>query len=197
MFYERLSNIFKMYDLQDLFPEISVDEFADFIIRQTRNGNKLISPYKFAFEQDITVKQCVKFFIYYCGENGIFDILYYFDCSRSGCIGTRIYIDNIDEAANEIIRCEECGKSYQYNTYKNFIKVLFKLKPGISIPKESISIERNDPNSTFEALRELPPHLKQESPSSSVSLDEGDRPEEGVDYTAFKNALNEIVNMRL
>ncbi|PAD69923.1 hypothetical protein CHH83_05820 [Bacillus sp. 7586-K] len=177
MYYEKLVSIYNSNDLQDLFPEISIDEFDQFIRSQVKKGNKFISPYKFALEQSITVNESVKFFIYFTGENQIFDILYYFDCSRPGCINNRIYLDSNDDLDEPII-CEECGKAYSYNSLKKYIKVLFKIKSELNVPTDFKKIEKKNPNSTYDALKELPPHLKFESPSSPVYLDEGD--EQGV-----------------
>ncbi|MFB5935534.1 hypothetical protein ACE8FZ_19935 [Peribacillus frigoritolerans] len=184
MYYERLKNIYKSRDLQKLFPDILISEFDMFIRKQLKDNNKYINPYKFSYQQNISINDTVKFFIYFTGNDGLFDLLYYFDCSNLACVDTRIYLNSDDP--DEIISCEECGKRYAPKTIQKYIKVLFKIKNFIIIPEQR-TIERKDPNSTFEAIGELPPNLKIESPSSlgesSQFIDEGDEASAAVDLS--------------
>lgn len=180
MYYQKLSRIYKEANLQDHFPKISIEKFDEFIRNQLRLGSKFISPYKFAHQQNLTVKDSVQFFIYFTGEDGLFEISTYFDCSSSACSSTRVYVDLND--MDEKVICDECGKSFPPTTFKNYIKVLFKLKDTVSIPKEVMRIEKKDSTSTFEALLELPPHLKLNSPSSIKEPVEGDTQELGRNF---------------
>ncbi|HFK1452264.1 hypothetical protein ACT7CY_13370 [Bacillus pacificus] len=193
MYYEKLTHIFKITDLQDLFPQISVDEFDQFIRSEQLKNGKYISPYKFALEQNITVNESVKFFMYFTGDQGIFDIVSYAECSRPSCFNNRIYFD-IDSIDDQIF-CEECGKIYSFDTIKRHIKILFRLKESIKIPDKVQRISRKDPSSTYEALRELPPHLKGESPSSlnnAPTGDEGDEMSVGVDLEMVLESAQEV-----
>jgi hypothetical protein len=189
MYYERLKNIYKSNDLNDLYPEISITEFDLFIRNQIKGNNKYVNPYKFSYEQNVSINTVVKFFIYFTGDDGLFDLITYFECSSPSCVDTRIFIDMDDP--DEIISCEECGKRYKLATLQKYIKVLFKIKMTISIPDPIKRIERKDPNSTFEALKELPPSLKIESPSSlderNQFIDEGDESNVAVDLPLVFN----------
>lgn len=177
-------DIFTTTDIEDIFPKISINTFDNFIRAQVMKKQRYISPYKFAYEHNITVNESVKFFMYFTGDDNLFEPIYYFECSRPSCYDSRIYLD-----INDLDRfiCDECGKKYKFETIQRYIKVLFKLSDSLDLPKESKKITKKDPNSTYEALKELPPHLKLESPSHSASqqsfTSEGDElnPEEGVD----------------
>ncbi|GGE81386.1 hypothetical protein [Priestia taiwanensis] len=182
MYYEKLTHIFKKMKLQEQFPNISLDEFDKFIRKQLVYNDKYISPYKFALEQSVTVNDSVKFFMYFTGDEGIFDIVSYAECSKPSCFNSRIYFDinNVDEQ----IFCEECGKIYSFDTIKRHIKILFKLKESITIPDKAQRISRRDPNSAYEALRELHPNLKKQSPpslSNAPTCDGGEKREAGID----------------
>lgn len=190
MYYKRLTDLYNTMDLRNLFPEITLDSFDDYLRSQVSDGNRYISPYKFAYKHNVTINSSVKFFLYYTGNTGIFDLIYYFECSRPSCIDTRIYFD-LNHTDN-VLTCEECGRVYNIRSIERYVKVLFKLKSIITLPIPMISEIRSDPNSTFDALMELPPHLKIISPSSpeiGVSLDEGEDIEidEGINIEILFN----------
>lgn len=177
MYYKRLNSIFRENDLHDLFPEVSVDYFDEFIRKQV-SKDLVLSPYKFALDKNISVNKSVKFFVFFTGDYGLLDCIYYFECSRPSCYNTRIYLEDYD--LDEAVRCDECGKSYKPNTFSRYIKVLFKLKTEIKIPNPRLYDEKIDPNSTYEALKGLPPSLKIDSLSPSADPVEGENNEQGV-----------------
>ncbi|WP_100406639.1 hypothetical protein [Bacillus solitudinis] len=195
MYYKKLEHIYRSQDIKSLFPKITIEKI-DLFIRKTDAFSTFISPYKFAMENGITINESVKLFMYLTYEDdGLFDTIFYFECSRSSCHSSRIYFSNIDE---DVLHCDECGKRYSLQTIRPYIKVLFKLKDDIDIPNEILTKKKSDPNSTYQALEGLPDHLKPESPSSltefSQAHDEGDD-SEGVDIDlVFKENINKKGN---
>ncbi|MFC4323665.1 hypothetical protein [Litchfieldia salsa] len=192
MYYKRLTDIFNKNNLQDLYPELSIRGVDLFLRAQVSKGNRFISPYQFALDKDISVVESVKFFMYITGDEGLLDVIYYFECSRTSCHDSRIYMT--EENINNL-QCEECGRPYDLQTVQKYIKVIFKLKDTISIPQDIKIMERIDPNSAYDALKDLPPHLKFESPSPSHKVvkatGEGDTPNDGIELqTVFEQNID-------
>ncbi|MBU9711041.1 hypothetical protein [Evansella tamaricis] len=186
MYYEKLESIFRKMKIEDLFSGVTIGSVDSFIRKTVKTGMIYHSPYKFALDNNITVNESVKLFMFLTGDDGLFDTLFYFECSRPSCHSSRVYFENINEMT---LVCDECETVYELKTIKPYIKVLFKLKDGIVIPNTSRSVQKHDPNSTLQALEGLPDHLKFESPSSlnrnlesRLNVDEGDNLK-GIDIT--------------
>ncbi|WP_167859217.1 hypothetical protein [Paenibacillus cymbidii] len=84
-------------------------------------------------------------------------------------------------SAEDTVTCQECEKEYVIHDILPFLKAYFKLKPHIELEPNNYPFTRSDSNSTYEAFKGLPDHLKQVSPSSSDDqsrniIDEGDFP---------------------
>lgn len=184
MFLRKLINIYHSSGCNALFPEYLVDQFETFLRQNNRQGKKFISPYKFALDQGIDVKDSIQFFMFFTKNDGILDISLYFDCSSHSCT-SRILVDNdiFDLDQDCELFCNECGADYDIETIAPYIKVYFQLKPDVVIPDTTEKLFSTDPNSTFEALRGLPNALKRDSPSSTTEgslSDEGEKASSAV-----------------
>ncbi|MED2010904.1 hypothetical protein P4V39_22815 [Brevibacillus borstelensis] len=180
MFLGKLIDIYHSSGCNSLFPEYMVEQFEIFIKQNVRQGKKFISPYKFALDQNIDVKDSIRFFMFYTKNDGVLDISLFFNCSKHSCTST-IFVNKeiLDEDQDYELCCVECGTEYDIETIAPFIKVYFQLKPDVIIPNTSEKLFNTDPNSTFEALRGLPSALKFNSPSSFTEQnlpDEGEQP---------------------
>ncbi|PUA37606.1 hypothetical protein C8Z91_19905 [Paenibacillus elgii] len=186
MFYERLENIYRESGCQEYFPSSLFQKFYDFLRVSYRNGRMYISPYKFALHNQLTVNEAIQFFMYFTVDNGIFDMVYFIDCTKSLC-SNRVYLDvngteSSDSQLDSFVTCEECEKEYEIKDIIEHVKAYFVLNTEIEEPEIQVKVSTLDPNSTFLALKRLPDHLKRKSPSSSSkterSFDEGDEPVE-------------------
>ncbi|ENQ3078688.1 hypothetical protein ACEOWG_001885 [Bacillus cereus] len=196
MFYEKLVNIYRESGCQEYFPSSLFEKFYDFLRTNYRNGRMYVSPYKFALQNRLTVNEAIQFFMFFTGENGIFDMVYFIDCTKSFCFN-RVYLDLNEADSSKVqldsfVTCEECEKEYEITNIIEHVKVYFVLNTEIEEPKIQVKISTSDPNSTFLALKGLPDHLKRKSPSSSSkivrSFDEGD---ESVEFNRLA-ALNQM-----
>lgn len=195
MYYKKLETIYKNMEISDTLPETSIENIDQFIRRSVFTNSTFVSPYKFAIQHNITVTESVKLFMHLAGDNGIFDVIFYFECSKINCFSNRIYFEDYDE---EYLQCDECLNKYKISTIRPYIKVLFKLKNDINIPKVVKHIKKVNRNSTLQALEGLPDHLKLVSPSSlNESTDEGDCPR-GIDIehaiSLNKDKYGKVIN---
>ncbi|HDR7446059.1 hypothetical protein ACS2QU_10800 [Bacillus cereus group sp. Bce005] len=143
-----------------------VNELYSFIKREVIDGYKYLNPYKFAHINQLSIPQTLKFFMYFC-EDGPLEIQLFFECSSANCVSERIFL-NQDLINEKIIPCDECGKHYDYEVIKHYIKAYFILKNEY----KNALIEQtftDDPNSTYNILNGMPDNLKAHSPSPSNS----------------------------
>ncbi|MCU4932822.1 hypothetical protein CON17_11795 [Bacillus thuringiensis] len=180
MLLTKLQNIYHNSNCSQEFRIDLVNELYSFIKSEVVEGFKYLNPYKFAHINQITMPETLKFFMYFC-ENGPLEIQLFFECSSSNCVSEKIFLDT--EAIDEgIITCEECGKDYDYEVVKHYIKAYFILKDEY----KSALIEpavTGDPNSVYNILNGMPDNLKGHSPSRSNSID-GLSPEENASTTS-------------
>jgi hypothetical protein len=174
-------------------------DFVAFIQNNIAKKQRLLSPYRFAIDYNISVRDTVKFFMFFSNNDGALTVKYFFECSNPSCISNRIFLEDDvlrqnQDTLNEPIICDECGRDYLLKTIIPFIKVYFQVKSELMVPSEQLDISRFDRNSTFEALEGLPDNLKVESPSSIINKvtthDEGD--EFAVDLQLLIDLNNEI-----
>ncbi|HFJ9270692.1 hypothetical protein ACTFO8_29090 [Bacillus cereus group sp. MYBK65-1] len=168
MLLTKLQNNYHNSNCSSEFDFTLVNELYSFIKREVVDGYKYLNPYKFAHFNQISIPQTLKFFMYFC-EDGPLEIQLFFECSSSNCIGERIFLDK-DQIEDGIIPCEECGKDYDYEVIKHYIKAYFILKNEykISLIEQTVN---DDPNSTYNILSGMPDNLKAFSPSPSDSDD--------------------------
>ncbi|MFP3374973.1 hypothetical protein SB767_00680 [Bacillus sp. SIMBA_069] len=150
------------------FNIVLVNELYSFIKREVIDGFKYLNPYKFAHLNQLTIPQTLKFFMYFC-EKGPLEIQLFFECSSSNCVSEKIFLDKevIDEG---IITCEECGKDYDYEVIKHYIKAYFILKNEYKTALIEPTVT-GDPNSVYNILNGMPDNLKGHSPSHSNSIE--------------------------
>lgn len=195
LLYKKLQETYKKTQMHDYFPSYLLNNFMQFCLEQQHQNRKYLSPYKFANENKLPVKDSIKFFLFLANEEPILEIKYFFECSDITC-GHRNFLsqDEIVELNGidySSIYCEECEKQYNYNDIKPFIKVYFEV-----ILDENLN---SDPNSTFDALEEMSSCVKVESPSfnsekhnNAESTNEGDG-NDGVQLQDLNN-LNRTDN---
>lgn len=182
MFYERLLDIYRSSECGKSYPPLMLECLETFIVEHMKQNKKLISPYKFALRSKVEVRDAIQFFMYFSDVDGVFNIRFFFECSRFNC-GERIFLSNLDAESSieQHINCPECNKEYVINDIIHVTKAYFEIKPGILLPTISEKKLHDDPNSTIQALKGMPHHLKEQSPSSSTCKqplcnDEGDFP---------------------
>ncbi|AIQ45635.1 hypothetical protein R70723_06810 [Paenibacillus sp. FSL R7-0273] len=169
MYYEKLLNIFQKNQLSRYFSLSLVQYLDEFIDWNLNKSKRDLSPFHFANLAGIKSDQALRFFMYYAREGGIFELVYFFECSTLTC-GERIYLDaDSSREVNYRLFCDECAKSYNSNEIKRYIKIYFHLKEKIY---ENV-VEDNvyDPNCAFDAINRMPDDLKLESPSSSINIE--------------------------
>jgi hypothetical protein len=182
LFYERLLDIYRSSECDKSYPPLMLECLESFVIEHIKQNKKFISPYKFALRSKIEVRDAIQFFMYFSVADGVFNIRFFFDCTRLNC-GERIFLTNLDTESSieQHINCPECDKEYLINDIIHATKAYFEVKPGILLPTISEKKQQDDPNSTIQALKGMPNHLKGQSPSSSTNTssicnDEGDFP---------------------
>ncbi|MHA7963505.1 hypothetical protein ACX93W_05110 [Paenibacillus sp. CAU 1782] len=183
MFYEKLKHIYNNSNCKHHF-QISVLESLHTFIQQSLNSRKKnINPHDFSKFTGLTLKSSLQFLLYFSDKDGVFEVVYFFECTKSVC-NNRIYLveDDLNSSEN-VVACEECGNSYVIGNVQEYIRAHFRVRKEYlsQIPKITTQVSKVDPKSTFEALKGLSDDLKQKSPSSlDEFLEFGEGDEESV-----------------
>lgn len=196
MYYERLLKIFNSNKLISAeFPTSLITQLDDFININGSNYRKILSPFQFANFANIKSSSALKFFMLFAKNDGIFDMIYYIDCSFSQCT-SRVYLSSEDlDNMDNIVYCEECDRVFKISDIIKYIKINFQLKEiKESVPKASF-----DENSAYDVLKGCNPDLKVQSPSSldsPICFGEGDISQGFVDVVTLEDVVanNEIQN---
>lgn len=171
MYYKRLVSIYEKYNMCAQFPKELITTLDNFIDWNLKRNKRHLSPYQFANFSGITSDRSLEFFMYYSKKDGIFELVYFLECTSHNC-GERIYIEKKDlDDIDGVVVCEECSHSYSLNKMRRYIKVYFNLKDDLT---DQIRNERYDPNCAFDVLTRMPDDLKSESPSSSIEPTENE-----------------------
>jgi hypothetical protein len=205
LYYEKLMNTYNDSECHNYFPHHVLTAFDHFIHQNTTSASRYLSPYSFSFDYELSTEEALRFFMFFTNDDGLLDMLFFFECSNPSC-SCRIFLnvnilDMDDEQIDEDIICEECGKDYLISEVITFVKVYFILKNGIIIPPPKQEIKKKDSNSTFQVLKGLPTHLKGMSPlpldkTNLLQTDKGDFP--AIELTQMssinKTADNKIIS---
>lgn len=193
MYYERLLKIFNDNMVVSAeYPISLVAQLDDFIVRNYSFYQKILSPFQFANFANIKSNIALKFFMLFAKEDGVFEMIYYFDCS-SHC-SSRVYLTREDlNDMDNIVFCEECDKSYKVSDIIRYVKINFLIKES----KEEQ--QPLDENCAFDVLKGSDPNLKVQSPSfldSRGLQDEGDDPQNNFEEVTLEQVVenNEIQN---
>ncbi len=172
MFYEKLVSIYRTSACHKFYPEDLVGRLDNYLQEISYLKRKHVDPFKFSLTNDLPLFETLRFFLFFAREDGIFEIKYYFDCTRMSC-NERVFLtkEQLDgQTSEELIICEECGKYYDINDVAPHIKLIFVLKSNF------ILNPKIDPNSSYDALKRMSQDLKSHSPSS---IDNDNRSGEG------------------
>lgn len=178
MYYKRLIEIYHESDCHLTFSERLLEQFDNFIRDEKKTDRNYLNPYRFALATNISVADSIKFFLYFTGEKKLLIALPFIDCFTPNCTGSRIFLNECEGIEEGVLSCEHCGREYLLEEVKKFILLYFKLKPEIQIPQNQMHLTATDPNSTFNILEGLPDILKVQSPSLTITENEGDLQEE-------------------
>ncbi|RKP54929.1 hypothetical protein D7Z26_06725 [Cohnella endophytica] len=177
MLYERLVHIYNTTNCRKYYPVSSVDNLYRFIQQSLDQRKKNVSPYGFANFSGFSVENSIQFFMYFSNRDGIFDIIYFFECSKPTC-GNRVYLSTDDlNSGDNMISCDECDKEYIVEDIQEFIKAYYAIRKEflLGVPRIAVTdTGRKDPNSTFQVIKGLTDDLKWDSPSSLSNHLRGD-----------------------
>lgn len=151
MYYERLLKIFNNNKLISAeFPVSLVAQLENFINSSYSHHRKILSPFQFANFAKIKSDIALKFFMLFAKDDGIFEMIYYIDCSSSQCT-SRIYLthEDLDDLDN-IVYCDECDRSYKVSDIARYVKINFQLKET----KENTRSSSFDENSAYDVLKD-------------------------------------------
>lgn len=165
MYYEKLLSIYKNSRCSESFSLHLVRSLDQYILWSLNKNKKNLSPYKFARLNSMLSSEAIKFFMYFSGNDKVFGLEYFFECSDHAC-SERIYIESQKiQSHSDDIYCEYCGNSYNVKDIQKYIKVYFVLNSEFY---NKVSILKSfDPNSAMDTINNLPDHLKSSSLSSS------------------------------
>lgn len=183
MYYKILDQVFQQDEV--FASKRIIEQLDNFIREQTELGFSYLNPYKFSTYSKITLKESVQLFLFFTENNFLFSPQFFIDCPY--CVGEDIKIENYDK----FIDCEECRKSFDLESLKEKVYVMFKLNDFIEIPNNKKTYSLNDPNSTFEILQNTPPSLKKAYPLSSESEKEDKGNNNYVSFSELEE-FNEI-----
>ncbi|MEC0168640.1 hypothetical protein [Paenibacillus graminis] len=191
MYYERLLRIFKdSLVISPEYPFSLVAQLDDFLDKNYSPYKKNLSPYQFANFANIKFSTALKFFMIFAQDDGVFEMIYYFDCS-SEC-SSRVYLTREDlNDMDNVVFCEECNKSYKISDIIRYVKVNFRLKQFKEEQQQIL-----DENCVFDVLKGSESHLKDQSPSSldsQGSQDEGDAPQNIHEEVALEEVVTNNV----
>lgn len=174
MYYERLLKIFnENKPISNDFPISRIAQLDDFISINCTYQKKILSPFQFANYANIKTSSAIKFFMLFSNQDGIFEMIFYIDCTLSQC-SSRVYLakEDLDDPDN-IVYCDECDTSYKVSDILRYVKVNFQIKDI----KEDEHDSSFDDNCAYDVLKGCNPGLKGQSPSSldnGPAYDEGD-----------------------
>ncbi|MEK4451662.1 MULTISPECIES: hypothetical protein [unclassified Paenibacillus] len=191
MYYERLLRIFKdsLVASPD-YPVSLVAQLDDFLDKNHSAYKKNLSPYQFANFANIKFNIALKFFMLFAQDDGVFEMIYYFECS-SQC-SSRVYLtrDDLNDMDN-VVYCEECDKSYKVSDVVRYVKINFRIKQFKEEEQQTL-----DENCVFDVLKGCDSNLKDQSPlslDSQVSQDEGDAPQNIHDEVTLEEVITNNV----
>ncbi|WP_197084407.1 hypothetical protein [Rossellomorea marisflavi] len=186
-----MQSTYRETKMHSFFPAYLLDNLFEFILEHQHRNRKHLSPYKFGNKYNLPVNDAIKFFLFLTGEERPLDITWFIECSNMSC-GHRYFFskdefEKLNSVSDGIIFCEECEKLYNYKEVQTFIKAYFILN------MDDNSRESVDPNSTFEALGEIAPYLKEMSPLSIIGTPENDIIKDGGDELGIElQVLSEL-----